>query len=49
MKSGRTVTVVDPLEKDARVEEIARMLGGVKVTEKTRAHAQEMMENARKQ
>jgi DNA repair protein RecN (Recombination protein N) len=48
VKSGRTVTVVDPLEKDARVEEIARMLGGVKVTEKTRAHAQEMMENARK-
>ena len=48
VKSGRTVTVVDPLEKDARVEEIARMLGGVKVTEKTRAHAQEMMENAKK-
>jgi len=48
VKSGRTVTVVDPLEKEARVEEIARMLGGVKVTEKTRAHAQEMMENARK-
>jgi DNA repair protein RecN (Recombination protein N) len=48
VKSGRTVTVVDSLEKEARVEEIARMLGGVKVTEKTRAHAQEMMENARK-
>jgi DNA repair protein RecN (Recombination protein N) len=48
VKSGRTVTVVDPLGKEARVEEIARMLGGVKVTEKTRAHAQEMMENARK-
>jgi DNA repair protein RecN (Recombination protein N) len=48
VRSGRTMTVVDPLEKDARVEEIARMLGGVKVTEKTRAHAQEMMENARK-
>jgi len=48
VKSGRTVTVVDPLEKEARVDEIARMLGGVKVTEKTRAHAREMMENARK-
>jgi DNA repair protein RecN (Recombination protein N) len=48
VKSGRTVTVVDSLEKEARVEEIARMLGGVKVTERTRAHAQEMMENARK-
>ena len=48
VKSGRTVTAVDSLEKDARVEEIARMLGGVKVTEKTRAHAKEMMENAGK-
>lgn len=48
VKSGRTVTVVDPLEREARVDEIARMLGGVKVTEKTRAHAQEMMENAKK-
>ena len=48
VRSGRTVTVVDPLEKEARVDEIARMLGGVKVTEKTRAHAQEMMENAKK-
>jgi DNA repair protein RecN (Recombination protein N) len=48
VKSGRTVTVVSPLEKDARVEEIARMLGGVKVTEKTRAHAREMMESAKK-
>ncbi len=48
VRAGRTVTVVDPLEKGARVEEIARMLGGVKVTEKTRAHAQEMIENAQK-
>jgi DNA repair protein RecN (Recombination protein N) len=48
VKSGRTVTVVSPLVKDARVEEIARMLGGVKVTEKTRAHAREMMESAKK-
>jgi DNA repair protein RecN (Recombination protein N) len=48
VKAGRTVTVVDPLEKEARVDEIARMLGGVKVTEKTRAHAQEMIENAKK-
>jgi DNA repair protein RecN (Recombination protein N) len=48
VKSGRTITVVNPLEERARVDEIARMLGGVKVTEKTRAHAQEMMENAQK-
>jgi DNA repair protein RecN (Recombination protein N) len=36
------------LEKEEVVDEIARMLGGVKVTEKTRAHAREMIENARK-
>ena len=48
VRAGRTITVVDPLEKGARVDEIARMLGGVKVTEKTRAHAQEMIENAQK-
>jgi DNA repair protein RecN (Recombination protein N) len=48
VKGGRTVTVVDQLEKDDVVEEIARMLGGVKVTEKTRAHAKEMLENARR-
>lgn len=48
VRAGRTVTVVDPLEKEAIVDEVARMLGGVKVTEKTRAHAKEMIENARK-
>ncbi|MEW6375775.1 MAG: DNA repair protein RecN [Thermodesulfobacteriota bacterium] len=48
VKAGRTVTVVDRLEKETIVDEIARMLGGVKVTEKTRAHAREMIENAKK-
>lgn len=48
VKGRRTVTAVDRLEKEAIVDEIARMLGGVKVTEKTRAHAKEMIENARK-
>jgi DNA repair protein RecN (Recombination protein N) len=46
VKSGRTITLVDRLERGDIVEEIARMLGGVKVTEKTRAHAKEMIENA---
>jgi DNA repair protein RecN (Recombination protein N) len=45
---GRTITRVEKLEKEGIVEEIARMLGGVKVTEKTRAHAKEMIENAKK-
>jgi DNA repair protein RecN (Recombination protein N) len=48
VKGKRTITVVDRLERDTVDEEIARMLGGVKVTEKTRAHAKEMIENAKK-
>jgi DNA repair protein RecN (Recombination protein N) len=48
VRSGRTITQVDRLDQESIVEEIARMLGGVKVTEKTRAHAKEMIENARK-
>ena len=48
VKSGRTITLVDRLDKEAIVDEIARMLGGVKVTEKTKAHAREMIENAKK-
>ena len=48
VKSGRTITLVDRLERGDIVEEIARMLGGVKVTEKTRAHAKEMIENAKR-
>jgi DNA repair protein RecN (Recombination protein N) len=45
-RAGRTVTSVNRLEKEAVVDEIARMLGGMKVTEKTKAHAREMLENA---
>jgi DNA repair protein RecN (Recombination protein N) len=48
VRGGRTVTQVDRLEKAAVVDEIARMMGGVTVTEKTRAHAKEMIENAKK-
>jgi len=48
VKTGRTITLVDRLDQEAIVDEIARMLGGVKVTEKTRAHAREMIENAKR-
>ena len=48
VKSGRTITRVDRLDKESILDEIARMLGGVKVTEKTRAHAKEMIENAKR-
>ena len=48
VKSGRTITLVDRLDKESIVDEIARMLGGLKVTEKTKAHAKEMIENAKR-
>jgi DNA repair protein RecN (Recombination protein N) len=48
VRAGRTITRVDRLEKESIIDEIARMLGGTKVTEKTRAHAREMVENAKR-
>ncbi|WP_127494336.1 DNA repair protein RecN [Paenibacillus glycanilyticus] len=39
----RTSTNVTKLLEHSRIEELARMLGGVEVTEKTRHHAQEML------
>jgi DNA repair protein RecN (Recombination protein N) len=39
----RTSTTVNRLKQRERVEEVARMLGGVKITERTRRHAQEMV------
>jgi DNA repair protein RecN (Recombination protein N) len=36
------------LTSNERIEEIARMLGGVMLTDKTREHAQEMLEQAQK-
>lgn len=40
---GRTFTEVKKLNDKERVEEVARMLGGVKITEKTKRHAEEMV------
>ena len=39
----RTSTAVFALDADERLEEVARMLGGVRITEQTRAHASEMI------
>lgn len=47
-KDQRTLTEVDRLEKEGRVEELARMLGGAKVTAATREHAREMLALAKK-
>ncbi len=43
-----TRTRIDTLAGDARVQELARMLGGVEITEKTLAHAAEMLAGAPK-
>ena len=40
---GKVVSSVAPLNAAGRVEEIARMLGGVKITDTTRKHAAEML------
>jgi DNA repair protein RecN (Recombination protein N) len=42
----RTRTVISPLKATERVEEIARMLGGISITAATRAHARELLENS---
>jgi DNA repair protein RecN (Recombination protein N) len=39
---------VDALAAKARIEELARMLAGSAITAKTRAHAQELLEQHRR-
>ena len=43
---GATVSAVTPLDAQGRIEEIARMLGGVDITATTRKHAAEMLGQA---
>jgi DNA repair protein RecN (Recombination protein N) len=42
-RDGQALSAVAPLDGPARVEEIARMLGGVDITDATRRHAAEML------
>lgn len=46
-KRGQARASVQELSADQRVEEIARMLGGVRITDRTRAHAREMLQAKR--
>jgi DNA repair protein RecN (Recombination protein N) len=46
-RDERTETAVTRLGKPERRDEVARMLGGLKVTPRTRAHAEEMLRQAR--
>jgi DNA repair protein RecN (Recombination protein N) len=41
---GRTFTHVERLSEQERISEVARMLGGVKITERTLRHAEEMIQ-----
>lgn len=41
-----TRTRVVALNREERVDELARMLGGLEITERTRAHAEEMLDSA---
>jgi len=48
VSDGRTRTEVKTLTEDERLEEITRMLGGVEISDKTRAAAKEMLKAAKK-
>jgi DNA repair protein RecN (Recombination protein N) len=41
--SGKTASRIDVLDAKARVEEVARMLGGLEITATTRKHARELL------
>jgi len=41
--NGATLSHIQALSTSERIEEIARMLGGIQITETTREHAKEML------
>jgi DNA repair protein RecN (Recombination protein N) len=43
LNDGQTLSTIRPLNDDERVDEVARMLGGVEITQTTRQHAKEML------
>ena len=45
--NGRSVTRVEPLKGEARVEELARMMSGTRVTEAARQHVKELLKASR--
>ncbi|NOS97856.1 MAG: DNA repair protein RecN [Methylotenera sp.] len=40
---GQTLSTIAVLDEESRVQEIARMLGGIEITDTTRQHAKEML------
>ena len=45
-KNGSTFTQVNSLNSKERTDEIARILGGIKISEKTRMAAEEMIKSS---
>jgi DNA repair protein RecN (Recombination protein N) len=45
-RDGQTVSRVERLDAAGRIEELARMLGGVQITATTRRHAEELLQHA---
>ncbi|WEE00053.1 DNA repair protein RecN [Taylorella equigenitalis] len=43
---GGTISTIKELDANQRVEEVARMLGGVKITSTTKAHAKELIDSS---
>ncbi|RFP16826.1 DNA repair protein RecN [Duganella sp. BJB488] len=43
LENGKTASRIDVLDAKARVEEVARMLGGLEITATTRKHARELL------
>jgi DNA repair protein RecN (Recombination protein N) len=41
--ADQTVSTVEPLDSDGRVDELARLLGGAQITATTRANAAELL------
>jgi DNA repair protein RecN (Recombination protein N) len=47
VEGDRTITLVRKLTDEQRIDELARMLGGARITESAREHARQLIEDAR--
>jgi len=43
LNASDTTSSIDLLDSDMRIKEIARMIGGIEISEKTLAHARELL------
>lgn len=46
LDNKETATKIEVLDKQQRVDELARMIGGLTITKQTKAHAEELLEHA---